>query len=209
MDTDTSSDSSKIKAKDAKPFRLFDLPRELRDRVYRAALVVPLIDVELVSCASDDDDEETVAMHPQPKLRATYTSLGKTMTYRLAKPRGCSCGECVKDPVPQVQLFYVNRRIYEECREIFYKENDFNMVLASGLGCKSFLKDREYAVPMIRKLSFEVPLHTADFSYARWSDKHYKDLFHIIKQKSGIRQLTLNIHGRTVQHLRKQEIQIY
>jgi hypothetical protein len=186
---------SKSAKKDVKPFRFFDLPRELRDRIYRMALVTGIIDVDLVSCASNDDDEETAAKHPTPKYRTTYTSLGKHMTYRLATARQCSCGAC-RDPEPQLQLFYVNRAVYEETREVFYKENEFNMVLSSGLGCNAFMQDRAYALGMIRKLSFDVPLHTADFSYGRWTDKHYKTLFMTIKEKTGLRHLTLNFHGK-------------
>lgn len=186
----------KTSKKATKPFRFFDLPRELRDRIYRVALVKELIDIEPVSCASDDDDEETVARHPQPKLRSTYTSLGKVMTYRLAKPRGCSCGECVTEDAPMLQLFYVNRSVYHEAREIFYKENEFSTILSSGIGCNTFFKDREYALPMIRKISLDVPFHTAEFNYTRWTDRHYKVLFKTIKEKTGIRKLTLNFHGK-------------
>jgi hypothetical protein len=172
------------------------LPRELRDRVYRIALVTPLIDIDLVSCASDDDDTETLALLPQPKLRTTYTSLGKKMTYRLQKSRECRCGECPKDPEPQLQLFYVNRAVYGEAREVFYAQNEFNMALSSGLGCYAFFQDRESALRYIRSLSFDVPLHTADFSYGRWSDQSYKKLFNTIKENTSIRHLTLNFHGK-------------
>jgi hypothetical protein len=191
----TTSQGRKATKKATKPFPFFNLPRELRDRVYKIALVTPLIDIELVTCASDDDDQETVAIHPQPKHRTTYTSLGKKMTYRLQKPRECGCGECPKDPAPQLQLFYVNRIVYGEAREVFYKENEFNTVLSSGLGCAAFFKDREYALPYIRNLSFDVPLHTADFSYGRWGNKGYEELFEMIKGKTGLRHLSLNIHG--------------
>ena len=118
------------------------------------------------------------------------------MTYRLTKARSCNCGECFKEPTPQLQLFYVNRTVYNEAREIFYKENEFNTILSSGLCGKAFFNDRQYALSMIRKLSFDVPIHTADTSYGKWIARHYLELFTTIKEKTGIRQLTLNFHGK-------------
>jgi hypothetical protein len=97
--------------------------------------------------------------------------------------------------MPQLQLFHASRTVYEEAREIFYKENEFTIILSSGLGANAFMKDRKYALTMIRKISFDIPLHTADFSYGRWSDTHYKALFETIKEKTAIRHLTLNFHG--------------
>ena len=193
----TGSKPSKV-TKPIKPFRFFDLPRELRDRVYRVALVTPLIDIDQLTCASDDDDESIRKKHARPEDRTTYVSLGKLMTYQLAKPRPCGCGGCPKDPEPQLQLFYVSRTVYEEAREIFYKENEFSTILGSGMGLDAFLKDRAYAIPMIRRLNLDVPVHTADHGYARWTDKHYKALFKLIKEKTDIRHLTLNFHGKSV-----------
>jgi hypothetical protein len=118
------------------------------------------------------------------------------MTYRLQKSSQCQCGDCPKDSEPQLQLFYVSRTVYEEAREIFYTNNEFNTVLSSGLGCSAFFKDRESALKYIRTLSFDVPLHTADFSYGRWSDAGYKVLIDTIKEKTAIRFLTLNFHGK-------------
>lgn len=138
-------------------------------------------------------------LFPDPVLRSTYISMGKKMTYRISKPRGCQCGTCrgELEPEPQLQLFHINRAVYEEAREIFYKENEFNTILSSGLGATAFLKDRPDALSMIRKLSFDIPLHTADFSYNRWTDKHYIALFKMMKEEIDMRQLTLNFHGNT------------
>ncbi|KIW08585.1 uncharacterized protein PV09_00548 [Verruconis gallopava] len=183
------------KTRDVKHFPFFGLPRELRDRVYRMVLVAPFIYIDLVSCASDDDDEETLTLYPLPKFRTTYISLGKKMTYRLMPSHKCRCGQCPTEFAPQLQLFYVSRAMYVEAREVFYKENEFKTELASGLGCSAWLKDREYSLKYIRSLNFDVALHTAEFNYGRWSENCYKALFGMLRERTDLRHLTLNFHG--------------
>lgn len=180
----------------ATTFPLFRLPRELRDRVYKFALVRDFIDIEPACCGSDDDSPELEAQAPNVKHRSTFVSSSKLMTYRLDQRSECACGECYSRDGPFLNLFYANRQVYEESRKVFYSQNTFQMPLGSGLLGLAFLNDRTpEALALIRNFSFDIFLHPTDFKYGRYGIKKMAELCQMINEKTSVRKIQLHIHG--------------
>ncbi|MCJ1226210.1 hypothetical protein MMC12_002859 [Toensbergia leucococca] len=124
-------------------FEFLKLPQEIRDEIYRCALVRNSIEVEIVD-ASESKSPVHLRTTWKESTSKRYRSDAvpwETSTYQIMTP-----GQKHRDPIG-LNLFLANRRIYDECSQIFYKENQFVFrydIISLGLEYIAFLHDRPH-----------------------------------------------------------------
>jgi len=197
-------------------FPLMKLPRELRDKIYEAALVRDVVRIEAMECQSP-------AMQP-PRFSPTYLRRAvrnrsvlqhieseyntRAVTYQAYHRRIDDEGYVHIDNLPHdfpnLALFFVNPQLYQECCSTFYSKNVFSFEPSSDLdsfgpaqACLWFLKDRPpVALHKICKTSLKFGTAERWCPLWAWEDNKVWDLFiATTKLPINLRTLHLNIVG--------------
>ena len=144
---------------------LLKLPRELRDQIYRHALVHPKIEIHISN-----------SNEPSNQLRSSWSSCNTMFCF--------SCVSCLiglqyghekrckqfhrlacklwRPNLSSMNLFFAGRQVYQESSEMFYAQNRFefsDMRFRVVTLCSAFLHDRPLrALQLIRHLTLFEPL---------------------------------------------------
>ncbi|KAK8207060.1 hypothetical protein IWZ01DRAFT_574889 [Phyllosticta capitalensis] len=102
----------------------FQLPQELRDRIYEYALIVGVVQIEPVRC---DDRQHTQRRHfLQSPLRCSSRPVHQRTIRRDPGMRAMLTYELARfSQQAPIAIFQTCRQIYQESSEIFYSKNQF------------------------------------------------------------------------------------
>lgn len=145
-------------------FELAKVPRELRDKIYEAALVRYVIVVTTTEPNRENDSRSTWQDTRDPLIArpgvdgAGVHDENVTYSYKL---------QASQNDAPILNLFHTSRQIYTECWPIFYKHNMFDFsnsktTFTAASMCLAFLNDRpQPALQHIHGMHLSVgpPLH--------------------------------------------------
>lgn len=184
-------------------FVLAKAPRELRDAIYEAALVLDVIVVTPTELPKRENVSRSTWQGTRNPLIAGHAIDGAgvheenvTYSYNL---------QARQNNAPSLNLFYTSRQIYTECWPIFYKHNMFDFsnaktTFTAASMCLAFLSDRpEPVLQHIHRMHLSVggSLHQQDSQFIPgpisplWGQLCTKVRGHL-----SLDQLILSVDGR-------------
>lgn len=187
------------------PFRLLDLPRELRDMIYEHMVVRGTVFIMLADCWKPGQKKrnghplswqcDTRPVHRTAYMR-TLNSDGGYYTYEGP--------EYTDFDHVNVSIFRANRQLYLEASAIYYKKNTFYfsntsscMHIVSVPACYAFLVDRTpHALRNLKSIDLLMDARGLTSTTARWLDGEFmSDLVDFINKNLALESLGLDFCG--------------
>ncbi|KAL0264920.1 hypothetical protein SLS55_000874 [Diplodia seriata] len=179
------------------PFRLLDLPRELRDMIYERMFIRNPVFITQGECWGPGQKKRNNRSRWSPQLHSRQI---RRTTFLNPPARYWSYDDphlTDVEPSGNVNVFLSNRQIYQEASAVYYKNNFCFMDEFSVPACYTFLMDR---TPHALKHLKHITLHiTAWYDGASMgSEMNSQDMFDLvgfINRNLSLKSLSLELQG--------------
>lgn len=188
------------------PFRLLDLPRELRDMIYEHMVVRGTVYIIPGQCWKPEQKKQnghprcrpqlhTRQVHRTTFLRTYNTSHGY---YSYDDPHHTDVDRV------NVSVFLANRQVYLEASAIYYKKNIFYFAnqspdedVLSVPACYAFLADRTpHAMRSLKAITLMIDAKGVNLTTGHWLDGEYMvDLVEFINKNLALETFGLDLCG--------------
>ncbi|KAL1614436.1 hypothetical protein SLS54_009783 [Diplodia seriata] len=183
------------------PFRLLDLPRELRDMIYECMFTrdyIYIIPGECWKPGKRERNSQRWQLHSKQIHRTTFLKNTPAEYWSYEEEHDTDV-----EPGGNVNFFLASRQIYQEAFHIYYK-NNFCFRNAWGYpgvnsvpACYAFLMDRsQHALDHLKHITLCITARNDHEATGCWLDnQHMFDLVGFINQRLTLESLGLALHG--------------
>ncbi|KAB2578051.1 hypothetical protein DBV05_g3410 [Lasiodiplodia theobromae] len=187
------------------PFRLLDLPRELRDVIYEHMVVCGTVYIIPGDCWKPEQEKR----NGHPRAWQLHTRQVRRTTY-LRSTHAPGGYYSYHDPHytdverVNVSVFLVNRQVYQEASAIYYKKNTFYFgnagpcdEILSVPACYAFLVDRTpHTLRNLKAITLMIDSQGVNAPMGSWLDGEYMfDLIDFINKNLALETFGLDLCG--------------
>ncbi|KAL1640416.1 hypothetical protein SLS58_006914 [Diplodia intermedia] len=179
------------------PFRLLDLPRELRDMIYERMFIRNTVFITQGECW--EPGQKKRINHPRWSWQLHSRQIRRTTFLNPPADYWSYDDPHLTDVEPSgnVNVFLSNRQIYQEASAVYYKNNFCFMDEFSVPACYTFLMDRTpHALKHLKHITLHITAwYDGDSMGSEMNSQDMFDLVGFINRNLSLESLSLELQG--------------